>query len=274
MRRVRKAPTAHQSAVAANAQVPLPIDDGTVMLSMIQSLIPVGLQAVAEASQRDVTALAGARYAHGDGTPGVARWGQQRGSIYLADQKVPITCRACAISTPARNSPWRPTPSCKHRARGTWGCFGACSQACPRASMKPLPKPCPRRSASPNRAYRAASFARVRMRSGSSTRGVTMIASGWSCCSMAKPSPTIKSSLRSASRQNGEKRVLGLVQTATENKRTCAMFVRDLVERGFTAPEGLLAVLDGAKGLRAAVRDVFGDDVAVQRCQWHERKMC
>ena len=65
---------------------------------------------------------------------------------------------------------------------------------------------------------------------------------------------------------DGEKRVLGLVQTATENKRTCAAFLRELVERGFTAPKGLLVVLDGAKGLRAAARDVFGDDVAVQRC--------
>jgi transposase-like protein len=70
----------------------------------------------------------------------------------------------------------------------------------------------------------------------------------------------------------GEKRILGLVQTATENKRVCASFLRDLVERGFTAPRGLLVVLDGAKGLRAAVRDVFGEDVAVQRCQWHKRQ--
>ena len=29
-------------------------------------------------------------------------------------------------------------------------------------------------------------------------------------------------------------------------------------------------VLDGAKGLRAAVRDVFGEDVPVQRCPWHK----
>ncbi|NUQ13108.1 MAG: transposase, partial [Gemmatimonadaceae bacterium] len=31
----------------------------------------------------------------------------------------------------------------------------------------------------------------------------------------------------------GEKRILGLVQTATENKRVIAAFLRDLVERGF-----------------------------------------
>ena len=31
-------------------------------------------------------------------------------------------------------------------------------------------------------------------------------------------------------------------------------------------------VLDGAKGLRAAVTDVFGDRAPVQRCQWHKRE--
>ena len=56
----------------------------------------------------------------------------------------------------------------------------------------------------------------------------------------------------------GETRILGLVQTATENTRVWAAFSRELVERGFTAPAGMLVVLDGAKDLRAAVRDVFG----------------
>jgi transposase-like protein len=70
----------------------------------------------------------------------------------------------------------------------------------------------------------------------------------------------------------GEKRILGLVQTATENKRVCAAFLRELVDRGFQAPVGLLVVLDGAKGLSAAVRDVFGETVPIQRCQWHKRE--
>ncbi len=70
----------------------------------------------------------------------------------------------------------------------------------------------------------------------------------------------------------GEKRILGLVQTATENKRVCASFLREIEERGFRAPNGLLAVLDGSKGLRAAVRDVFGEQVEIQRCQWHKRE--
>jgi transposase-like protein len=69
----------------------------------------------------------------------------------------------------------------------------------------------------------------------------------------------------------GEKRMLGLVQTATENKRAIAAWLRELGERGFPLDRPLLAVLDGAKGLRAAVLEVFSA-VAIQRCQWHQRE--
>jgi putative transposase len=47
--------------------------------------------------------------------------------------------------------------------------------------------------------------------------------------------------------------------------------LQTLVDREFRAPHGLLVVLDGSKGLRAAVHEVFGD-VPVQRCQWHKRE--
>ena len=69
----------------------------------------------------------------------------------------------------------------------------------------------------------------------------------------------------------GEKRILGLVQTATENQRVLAGFLRELGERGLPLDQPLLAVIDGAKGLRAAVREVFGD-VPVQRCPWRKRE--
>ena len=54
MRSVRKGPTAHQHHTPV--QVPLPLDDGTVSLAMIQALIPLGLRAVEEALQQEVTA--------------------------------------------------------------------------------------------------------------------------------------------------------------------------------------------------------------------------
>ncbi len=70
----------------------------------------------------------------------------------------------------------------------------------------------------------------------------------------------------------GEKVILGFVQTATENERSCSAFLRGLVDRGLKIDAGLLCVIDGAKGLRKAVDRVFGDKAAVQRCQWHKRE--
>jgi transposase-like protein len=70
----------------------------------------------------------------------------------------------------------------------------------------------------------------------------------------------------------GEKVLLGFVQTATENRKVCAAFLRELVERGLQIEPGLLVVTDGAKGLHAAVREVCGSAAFLQRCQWHKRE--
>ena len=70
----------------------------------------------------------------------------------------------------------------------------------------------------------------------------------------------------------GEKVLLGFVQTATENRKVCAAFLRELVDRGLRTNLGLLVVTDGAKGLHAAVREVFGTAARLQRCQWHKRE--
>jgi len=72
------------------ATVPTAEDvDSTVALT--QALIPVGLQAVGEVLEAEVTALAGEWYRRTGGQPGLVRWSQERGSVYLADQKLPIT---------------------------------------------------------------------------------------------------------------------------------------------------------------------------------------
>jgi putative transposase len=51
-----------------------------------------------------------------------------------------------------------------------------------------------------------------------------------------------------------------------------AAFLRELIARGVHTPAGLLVVLDGAKGLSAAMRKVFGERVPIQRGQWHTRE--
>ena len=70
----------------------------------------------------------------------------------------------------------------------------------------------------------------------------------------------------------GEKHVLGFVETGTENEAVLTPFLQELAERGLTSAQGLLFIIDGGKGLRAAVRQAFGTSALVQRCQWHKRE--
>jgi len=90
MRRVRRRSRENQTAQAPA----LLLDDGTATtpggLALIQALIPLGLRAVEDALQAEVTALAGPRYARHDARPAVVRWGKQAGSIFLADQKLAV----------------------------------------------------------------------------------------------------------------------------------------------------------------------------------------
>ena len=71
----------------------------------------------------------------------------------------------------------------------------------------------------------------------------------------------------------GRKVPLGFVQTTNENSKPCADLFGDLIERGLiNQSEAALCVVDGSKGLRKAVSDVFGAQALVQRCQWHKRE--
>jgi transposase-like protein len=71
---------------------------------------------------------------------------------------------------------------------------------------------------------------------------------------------------------SGHKVILGFVQTGTENERVCSAFLQGLLERGLRIDQGLLCILDGAKGLHSAVQKVFGSFARIQRCQWHKRE--
>ena len=70
----------------------------------------------------------------------------------------------------------------------------------------------------------------------------------------------------------GEKHVLGFVETGTENAAVLTQFLQALGDRGLNSAQGVLVIIDGGKGLRAAVRQAFGSSALVQRCQWHKRE--
>jgi len=71
---------------------------------------------------------------------------------------------------------------------------------------------------------------------------------------------------------SGEKKVLGFIESDTENAEATSALLQDLLARGLDDQEGLLCVIDGAKGLRKAVKDVLGEHTPVQRCTQHKRE--
>jgi putative transposase len=69
----------------------------------------------------------------------------------------------------------------------------------------------------------------------------------------------------------GVKIPLGLWEGSTENATVATALLSDLVERGLDPEQGILFVIDGAKALSKAIRNVFGD-APVQRCLRHKER--
>jgi putative transposase len=244
--------------------------DSTVAL--IQALIPVGLEAVAEVLEAEVTALAGEWYRRRGGRPGLVRWSRARGSVYLADQKLPITYTRVRDLPGKREVPLRTyqrlqAPRSADRGvllrvlRGlSCRAYAECAEAVPAAfGLSP---------STISRRFIRASAHQLQRLCERRLEGYDVVALFLDGKTFAEDRMVIALGIT----LRGEKVLLGVVQTATENERVCAAFLRDLIARGLRSAQGLLVVLDGAKGLRKAIQAVFGPQAFVQRCQWHKRE--
>ena len=69
---------------------------------------------------------------------------------------------------------------------------------------------------------------------------------------------------------DGVKHPLGLWDGSSENATVARTLLANLAERGLDTEQGVLVVLDGAKALRKAVREVLGLHTPVQRCVRHK----
>ena len=252
--------------------VPPPMEAVDATVALIQELIPLGLQAVAESLEAEVTRLAGPRYCRTGGEPGHVRWSREQGSVYLLDQKLPITYqrvrdRHANVEVPlpayqALQAPRAADAGLFRRILLGLSCrnYAACAEAVPAAfglSASTVSRRFIRASA------KALEALTTRRLDGYDIVALVLDGKGFGDDEMV---------IALGITSTGEKVVLGFVQTATENERVCATFLRELVARGLRWAQGLLCVIDGAKGLRKALQTVFGGQAVVQRCQWHKRK--
>lgn len=260
-------------SACAGVTVPGPEACGVeVRVAMIQSLIPLGLRAVEELLQEEVTQLAGARYSRDGGLPGLARWGQQRGSVYLSDQKVTVSVprvrdlrrgQEVPLSTYAGlQDPRRAEDAALRKVLKGLSCrdYESC--------VEPVAETFGLSASSLSRRFKRASAKKLQELSERDLSPYDLVGLFLDGKTFGEDEMVIALGVTIS----GEKVVLGFVQTATENEGVCTQFLRSLLERGLDVSQGVLCVIDGAKGLRKAVTKVLTGQAAVQRCHWHKRE--
>ena len=248
------------------------VEDLDGRIEAIQWLIPLGLQAVAEELQRAVVELAGPRYQRKGSDQPLRRWGSQLGSVYLADQKLPVDVPRVrnvanhtevpldvyqALQTPRQMDEGLLLRKLKGIATRN---YEACAEAVPEAFGLS--------SSSVSRRYVKGTARKLAEFQERSLEGYDLVALFLDGKSFADEEIIIALGVT----LDGQKIPLGFVQAATENERVCRRFLSDLVERGMQYEAGLLVVIDGAKGLYKAVMSVLKGHACVQRCQYHKRQ--
>ena len=241
-------------------------------IEVIQCLIPLGLQAVAEELQRAVEGLAGPRYQRKGAEQPVRRWGSQSGSVYLGDQKLRVEVprvRNVASRTEVPLAAYQALQRPRNQDEGlllrvlkgiATRDYEACAEAVPAAFGLS--------GSSVSRRYVKGTARKLAEFQERSLQGYDLVALFLDGKSFADEEILIALGVT----LDGHKIPLGFVQAATENERVCRRFLSDLVERGLQYEAGLLVVLDGGKGLYKAVRSVLKGHACVQRCQYHKRQ--
>ncbi len=239
-------------------------------LSLIQQLIPIGMMAVAEELQREVDELAGPRYQRkrSDGEP--SRYGTNPGTVVLAGQKMPVRVPR------VRNDEGEiPLKSYERLHRG-----GEFDEALFRrvlygiscrdydAAATAIPGAIGISKSSVSRSFIEASAKELKTFQERDLSDLDIVAMFIDGKSFADDMMVIAMGVTI----DGEKVFLGFVQTETENKRVLSHFLQSIIDRGLDISMGLLAIVDGSKGLISAIKKTFKKRVLIQRCQWHKRE--
>lgn len=240
-------------------------------VSLIQDLVAIAMMHVSEAFQEEVAGLAGPRYEHREGEGRAYRHGSNPGSVRLGGQRVPVEVPRVRDENGEiplesyrrlRTSPGDVDETLMRRVLHGISCrnYEQAAEAIPGAIGLS--------SSSVSRSFIAASAAQLKAfqeRDLSEEDYVALFLDGKS---FADTMMVVALGIT----MEGKKRTLGFVETTTENKRALTEFLRSLLARGLDVSEGILVVIDGSKGLRAAVRAAFPKRAVVGRCHWHKRE--
>lgn len=238
-------------------------------IAMIQQLIPLGLMAVEDELQGEILELAGPRYSRGGA---VKRWGANPGSVFVGDQKLRINVprvrdvalgREIALKSHERlQSPGSVDEVAFRRV------INGISAGKYELAAEHVPETFGISKSSVSRKFIRASATRLQefiKRDLSKYDIVAVFIDG-------KHFQEHEIVTALGVTIEGEKILLGFVETSTENHKVCKEFLLSLKIRGLKIDEEMLYIVDGGKGLRKGITEAAGEKAVVARCQWHKRE--
>jgi putative transposase len=239
-------------------------------IEMIKGLVPLGLMHLQGLLEEEVESLAEVWYARKSEGAAGRRFGSNPGSVRLGGQRLPI--RVPRVRSERGEIPLRAYGALKGRGdvdetllrRVLYGI--SCRNY--EAAAEAIPGAFGLSSSSVSRSFVEASAAKLKEFQDRDLSQEDIVAVFLDGKSFAEETMVIALGITIS----GEKRILGFVQTDTENERVLTPFLRSLLERGLDISEGILVILDGGKGLRSAVKKAFRGRALVQRCLWHKRE--
>ena len=267
-----KVKTIHQAEATPETRREEELGALDTRIALIQALIPLGLDAVAEELQNEVSRLAGHKYSRKDSANPNRRWGSQQGSVYLSDQKVPLSVpRVRNVLTDEEVSlltyhhlqrPQKMDDGLLLRMiKGiATRSYKDCAEAVPEAFGLS--------SSTVSRRFIKASAEKLRQFHERSLADYDLVALFIDGKTFADEQMIIALGVTI----EGHKIPLGFIQAASENERVCRQFIQSLIKRHLSYHKGLLCLIDGSKGLYGAVKKALDGYVAIQRCQWHKRE--
>ena len=243
--------------------------DMETRVELVQLLIPIGLKAVGYLLQEEVGRWAGMRYERGKEKQ---RWGSQGGSVYLGEQKVPISVprvrdkgenREVCLETYRRfQQPHADEEQVFLKV------LNGLSTHRYQESARLAPEVFGISASSVSRKFRRWSAAYLKRLMTRRLEGYDVVAMFIDGKAFAKDGLVIALGVT----LSGEKVILGMEQMNAENSRSVGQFIDKLIARGLRYEEGLLVVVDGSKGIIKAVREKFAGYALLQRCQQHKKE--
>lgn len=243
------------------------IEDIDVRVALIQALIPEGLKAVNEKLQAEVLWLAGEKHRHGKEN---VRWGNQPGSVYLRDQKVPIIVPRVRNKLRNVEMPLEHYQRFQEPYQGDEQVFkkllNGLSTHKYRESAELVPEVFGISASNLSRHFKYASAARLKQLQERRLDKYDFVAIVIDGKRFADDGLMIALGITI----EGAKIVLGIEQMATENHRPIAQFLEKIIERGLRYEDGILFIVDGSKGILKAIEQIFPLCGVIHRCHYHK----